>query len=140
MTATAFPDLTGRWLGRFDYPSDDPPVPFEADLREEAGLLTGQTEEPNGFRPDMGPLLHAVIEGRRDVTGLSFVKHYLGFSQGDDPVYEGEADSTLTRISGRWFFRGDPGWSGRFVMMRKPLAAERALRRARRAVPAGEVP
>lgn len=130
MRSAGFPDLTGRWLGRFDYPADYPPVPFEADLLEEAGLLTGQTEEPNGFRADQGPMLQAVIEGQRLGAEVRFVKRYLGFSQGVDPVYEGVADAALTRISGRWVFPGQPGWSGRFVMMRKPLAAERALRRA----------
>lgn len=135
MSGAGFPDLTGRWLGRFDYPSGYPPVSFEADLAEEAGLLAGQTEEPNGFRDDMGPLLQAVIEGHRSGGMVRFVKRYLGFSQGDDPVYEGTADAALTRISGTWFFVGKPGWSGRFVMMRKPLAADRAMRRASRTAP-----
>lgn len=139
MTAGAFPDLTGRWLGRYDYPMGDPPVPFEADLVEEAGLVSGQTEEPNTFRPGMGALLQAVIEGHRGAGGLRLVKRYLGFVQ-EDLIYDGVADAALTRISGRWFFASGPGLSGRFVMMRKPLAAESALRRARRAEPVGVGP
>jgi hypothetical protein len=135
VSGPAFPDLTGRWLGRFDYPSDYPATSFEADLAEEAGLLAGQTEEPNSFRADMGPLLQAVIEGHRSGGAVRFVKRYLGFPQPDDPVYEGTADAALTRISGRWLFVGKPGWSGRFVMMRKPLAADRAMRRTGRAAP-----
>ena len=51
------------------------------------------------------------------------MKDYLGFDQGDDPVYAGAADASRKRIEGRWSFAGLPGVFGRFVMMRKPGAA-----------------
>ena len=121
----AFPNLTGRWLGRYD---QDPPassVAFEADLVEGGFTFTGQTREPNTFRSDMGEMLTASLTGGRSGSEVSFVKVYNGFTQGEDPVYEGVVNTKLTRITGYWSFSQYPNASGRFVMMRKPLASAR---------------
>jgi hypothetical protein len=123
------PSLTGRWLGRYEYPYAAPPVPFEADLVEDAGLLTGTIYEPNTFKPGAGPELLADITGSRAGAQVVFQKRYRGAPGHEWPFYEGTANSALTRIEGYWIFR-HIGFSGRFVMMRKPKATATAKREA----------
>jgi hypothetical protein len=121
--ARAFTSLTGRWLGRYEYDAGPEPVPFEADLIEDLGFLSGETAEGNTFRPELDGTLHAVITGNHSKGSVHFTKTYLGFEADDHPIYSGRANANLTRIEGRWFFPSQPGWAGRFVMMRKPGAA-----------------
>lgn len=125
-----FHSLTGRWIGRFDYGMGGG-VAFEAELIEQDGQISGRTAEANAFRADQGHTLVAQLQGDRAGLAVQFIKIYLGFDQGANPVYEGQADAGLTRIGGRWRFTGLRGGSGRFVMMREPLAAARRRRRAR---------
>lgn len=118
--------LNGRWIGRYEYRAlAGQVVAFEADLVDIRGALSGETLEPNTFRPEQGIDLTARITGSRDGRDVQFVKAYDGFDQGDDPVYEGQANAALTRIVGRWHFPWSPGDSGRFVMVRKPMARAR---------------
>ncbi|WP_284166004.1 hypothetical protein [Frigidibacter sp. SD6-1] len=126
--------LTGRWLGRYDYQGAAEPVPFEVDLHDTGGSLTGDVTEPNSFRPDQGTILSAVLNGDHNGLRVSFIKRYVGFDQGDHPRYQGELNPARTRIEGRWHFPKSPAQSGRFVMMRKPRAAaeERASEAAER--------
>jgi hypothetical protein len=103
-----FADLTGRWLGRYEYPDGNDTVPFEAELAE---------------------TLDAILTGQRDGMTVLFAKRYLGFQE-DGPIgYEGTVDAALSRIEGHWSFALPVQYSGRFVMMRKPLASARAARR-----------
>lgn len=118
-------DLTGRWMGRYEYDRGGTPTAFEAELTEAADL-SGEMWEPNGFRKDLGAELSATLSGARTGDQVSFVKRYLGFEQGDHPIYDGTANAALTRIEGRWRFTHQPGWGGRFVMMRKAKAAATA--------------
>ena len=120
-------DLTGRWLGRYDYDSGEG-VPFEADLTEQDGTLTGQIDEPNTFDPDAPESLTADIRGVRQGAEVSFEKLYHGFAAVECPTYNGTLNPALTRISGTWSFRAYPGHTGRFVMMRKPRTKARAKR------------
>jgi len=123
--------LNGRWLGRYEYSGlAGQVVAFEADVVEIRGALSGETQEPNTFRPDQGTDLTARISGRREGREVRFVKTYEGFDQGDDPVYEGQVNAALTRIVGRWHFPWSRGESGRFVMVRKPRARARVAERA----------
>jgi hypothetical protein len=119
--------MTGRWLGRYEYPYGPPPVPFEADLIDEAGGLSGAIYEPNTFRPNAGPELSADITGSRTGAQVVFQKRYRGAPAREWPFYEGTVNSAFTRIEGRWIFH-HIGLSGRFVMMRKPLATVSAAR------------
>jgi hypothetical protein len=134
--AQMYKNLTGRWLGRYDQPAQQPSVPFEADLVEEAGSLTGETQEPNTFRRELGPTLTAILSGGRTGQTVSFIKDYQGFAQ-HGPVYLGEANAALTRIAGHWSFPGLPGLTGRFVMMRKPLAAAKVTKAREVKLPEG---
>lgn len=130
---TGFRCLSGRWLGRYDYPDGMESVGFEVDLSEAGGALTGLVREPNTFRPEMGEELVAQVMGEHAAGQVSFVKYYIGFAQGDDPVYEGRANHALTRVEGHWRFAGQVGWSGRFVMIRKPEAVRAEAAEARQA-------
>jgi hypothetical protein len=125
-----FENLSGQWLGRYEYEHGQPPVAFEADVTDDAGALSGQTGEQNTFRPGLGPVLTAIISGTRTAHDVAFSKQYQGFEQGDRLAYQGTANAALTRIEGRWRFVGTPWFAGRFVMMRKPKAAARAARKA----------
>jgi hypothetical protein len=118
---TGFTSLTGRWLGRYEYPYGAPPVTFEAELTDLAGELSGEIYEPNTFRPDAGPELSADILGQRDGGQVTFLKRYRGLPSERWPHYDGTVNARLTRIEGRWLF-AQVNFSGRFVMMRKPLA------------------
>ncbi len=133
--AERFQTLTGKWLGRYGYAHSSLVVPFEADLVEKGGDLSGRTTEPNTFRFDLGSYLEAALAGGRGDGAVNFIKRYDGFSPSDDPVYAGLVNAALTRIEGTWRFPRKPWASGPFTMMRKPLAAARASRRARAGVP-----
>lgn len=118
--------LTGQWMGRFEYDRGGNPTAFDTELAEISGSLSGEIREPNSFRDDMGAELAATLDGARAGDAISFVKRYVGFKQGDHPIYEGQANADLTRIEGRWRFANQPGWGGRFVMIRKRLARAQA--------------
>ena len=123
-------DLTGRWMGRYDYNSRVlPAVAFEVVLEEEAGHLTGIITEPNGFRGDRGASLRARLIGGRDGAEVRFVKYYIGFDQDDDPHYAGTANAALTRIEGTWHFPVIGGKGGRFVMTRERVQVAVRARR-----------
>lgn len=121
------PSLTGRWPGRYEYPYAAPPVPFEAEIVEDAGMISGAIYEPNTFKRDAGPELLADITGNRAGAQVVFQKRYRAAPAQEWPIYEGTANNALTRIEGRWIFH-HIGFSGRFVMIRKPMAAAKAKR------------
>jgi len=111
-------NLTGPWKGRFDYDEGGKPVAFELELVDVVGNLSGQISEPNTIAGAVGDVLMASIEGSHDGGAIRFVKYYSGLDQGDDPVYEGQLNATGTGASGRWSFPTEPGWGGRFVLIR----------------------
>lgn len=121
--------LTGRWLGRYDYGDGRPGVAFEAALLDQGGALSGVIEEPNTFGRGASPVLAADVDGTRAGSAVSFLKQYLGTGPESWPSYHGTANAALTRVEGRWWFASDPRQSGRFVLMRKPRAEDRAERR-----------
>ncbi|MDX8351914.1 hypothetical protein [Cognatiyoonia sp. IB215182] len=110
--------ISGHWTGRYEYGLGAEPVPFEAVIAEAAGQLLGDITEPNTFHRDMGAELTATLMGQRTGHDVYFRKTYDGFDQGDDPVYEGQLNSAMTRILGRWRFPKSPALSGRFMMVR----------------------
>lgn len=128
LMSKSYTSLSGRWLGRYEYPDGREPVPFEAVLAEELDLLAGEIEEPNTFAQGHGPVLSAMIEGSRDGLSVEFRKRYHGFALQSCPQYDGEVNAALTRIEGIWRFAAQPGFVGRFVMMRKPMAEARLER------------
>lgn len=110
--------LTGSWSGAFRYPGDAfPETVFSAQIEESSGAFVGTTQEPNLADPQLdASVLRADIEGVREGRTITFTKFYDELaSEGFAIRYEGEADEALTRIDGVWI---NPGWSGRFFMIR----------------------
>ena len=122
------PDLSGHWHGFYNMPDSGPPTPFEAELQDTGGLLSGETSE-EGDTPDCyGTILHAVIDGRRDRGHVSFTKRYDYLPRADYAIlYEGSLAPGGDEIEGRWTIPGV--WSGTFLMVRaRKEKAEEAAR------------
>lgn len=124
-------DLSGRWIGRYAYDRSGEIVSFEAMLTETAGVLRGETVEPNTFRAELGPVLLAALSGSRTGVEVSFVKAYTDFEDIDRPLYEGRVNAALTRIDGTWRMWNAGWFTGRFMMTRdQPTARARVRERA----------
>ena len=122
-------DLSGRWTGLYNYPCPIPPVGFEAELRDEAGSLTGtMSEADDGFDEPGGPL-HSIVEGSREGSAVTFSKLYDDAERMPEPVfYTGTVQPDGNEISGRWEIPGY--WSGTFLMIRESGLAEAAAAKA----------
>jgi hypothetical protein len=122
-------NLSGIWKGIFNYPRLLPPNHFEAELRDQLGVLTGETfERGNGFR-NKGQPLPAMLEGQRHGFSVTFVKRYDEFKRVSTPVhYTGTVRGDGNEISGTWEIPGQ--WSGTFLMIRakpKSIGVERKI-------------
>ncbi len=104
------------------------PTAFNAILEEAGGGLTGETIEPNTFRPDAGDTLVAGLTGSRDGSEVFLVKTYSDF-RGERLHYHGTADRALKRITGTWHFPSRPQIRGTFVMVRQGRATARSRQR-----------
>ena len=108
-------DLSGQWSGIYNYPALYPPNTFEATIRDSAGVITGETVEPDAHL--RGPDRHAVIDGSHAGNSVRFTKIYDDFEL-DAPVihYQGTIQADGDEIEGRWDIPGV--WSGTFLMVR----------------------
>lgn len=116
-------NLTGSWSGNYIYPGSLAPVPFNVELRDSGGALSGIVTEP--APPYMGGgEIEAVLTGARSGSAVTFTKVYDTLEHFLNPVrYEGVLDEEEAEISGEWHILGD--WSGGFVMTRpKPERAD----------------
>jgi len=93
-------DLSGRWTGVFNFPRDLPPGPFEAEIRDLAGAISGVTTEPGDWYDPPGTILDAVIEGRRDGTLVTFLKTYGDTLRPDSVSYRGTVQPGGDEIQG----------------------------------------
>jgi hypothetical protein len=124
--------LTGAWEGLYSYPDALEPTPFKASLVEQAGALSGATQEIADviWGPLFGDMLHATLEGWREGRRVEFLKAYHGLTWEhgyDGPIlYVGELSADGVEIEGTWT---NSGWSGRFLMVRAGRKAEAARRR-----------
>ena len=117
-------DLSGDWIGIYNYPHSAPPTGFSASLRDHGGLVTGETSEPS----PKGGALHAVIEGNREGDRLVFTKIYDDLEFSTAPVrYDGRIDPGGDEIEGKWTIPGI--LSGSFLMVRGARADERVEER-----------
>ena len=127
-------NLSGNWKGIFTYPHTLPPNQFDAELRDHAGMLTGETFEVGGSGAGRGQPLHAMIEGRRQGSDVDFIKHYDVFRRAGTPVhYSGSVSADGSEISGVWDIPGS--WSGTFLMIRARPKAAAAERKTAETVP-----
>ncbi len=123
-------DLTGDWVGSFNYPRTLPPVVFRATLDDDGGCLVGATVEPGrATRGGAGLMLTATLQGRRDGRAVRFLKTYDAVTRNLDAVrYEGQLSPDGSEIDGRWTIVG--AWSGEFVMVRRGFPYAATARRA----------
>lgn len=108
-------DLSGLWVGMFNYPAEFPPNNFEAELRDAAGLITGLISQPREIFDYPGPPRQAVVDGHRSGSQLSFVKVYDDLER-HTVHYSGTIQPGGDEIEGIWTIPGD--WSGTFMMVR----------------------
>jgi len=109
-------DLSGHWMGLFNFPHSLPPGPFEAEIRDLAGAITGVTTEPGCNYDPPGTILDATIEGRREGSVLTFQKTYADELRPDVVFYHGVISPGGEEIEGEWTIPGE--WSGTFLMIR----------------------
>ena len=119
--------LSGSWTGRFDYDNvaNGTPVSFDAVLTQSGSTIRGEIVEPNTFRPETTDTLLAVVTGTRSGSNVSFTKIYTDFEDTDHPHYEGQINTTATRITGRWYFPSMSSIKGTFSLARTAEAAAR---------------
>jgi hypothetical protein len=119
-------DLSGIWSGIYSYPALYPPNMFEATIRDCGGVITGVISQPGEFFEPPGTVQHAVIEGSRAGSALSFVKMYDDLTRAT-PHYHGLVQPGGDEIEGEWTIPGN--WSGTFLMIRAAKAGEAIERR-----------
>ena len=121
-------DLSGVWHGFYNMPYGGPPTPFEATLRDVAGLLSGLTTETGDTEDCAGQTLHAVIEGGRDGGAVHFTKRYDYLPRAHYAIhYEGALQAGGDEIEGSWRIPG--AWSGTFLMVRGSRQGETVAKR-----------
>ncbi len=109
-------NLSGLWSGSYVYPGELKPVPFNVELRDHDGRLSGEVSEPAPPYMAVGEA-HAMLTGGRSGSNVSFTKVYDSLEHFLDPVtYVGTLDDEECEIAGTWSI--SPGFSGSFVMTR----------------------
>jgi hypothetical protein len=121
----------------FNYPGPFPPVGFEAELGDDGGSITGTIFESDDNPHGTGETLHSIVDGVRQGSAVTFSKMYEDDERMPEPVfYSGTVQPDGNEISGRWEIAGQ--WSGTFLMVRNPGAAESAEEEVGEEVPAGD--
>jgi hypothetical protein len=111
-------DLTGTWHGTFNYPHMKPPNNFTAILRDQAGLLSGETIEIADNQGEPKTEIQAFISGTHAGGAVAFEKRYDDLGRADYVVsYTGEIHDEGHEIRGRWSI--PKIWSGTFIMIRR---------------------
>jgi len=104
-------------------------VPFTATLIESGGSFGGSTHEICRIGRGRLATLCAFIDGARRGARIDFIKTYDGSAGWSHAiVYDGALNADGTEIDGRW--RGQGGFSGRFLMIRPVRESVAADRRA----------
>lgn len=113
-------NLSGVWLGIFNYPEDLPATSFRATLTDTGGRLGGTIEEIDAVVV-VGRHLASAVDGTRSGRAVRFTKFYAPVRDGYDAVvYEGSVSAEGDEIVGTWQVPG--AWGGSFIMTR-PQAA-----------------
>ncbi|KAF0175398.1 MAG: hypothetical protein IV086_06885 [Hyphomonadaceae bacterium] len=128
--------LTGAWSGEYVYPFKIPGnpmrVPFNADLDDVGGSITGSIDEPNTFAVEDVPRLFSNVVGARTGSRVEFIKTLDGTGgETHSILYEGDISADFDRIEGSWSIPGV--WSGAFFMEREGAQVEAAIERAAKA-------
>lgn len=126
-------DLSGSWHGIYNYPDGSPPVEFEAEIRDSAGILVGSIREVDDYIGLDAVALEATIDGCREGTSVRFTKFYEANDMVEDGefdivLYEGEVGDDGHEIQGQWHI--PDCWAGTFLMVRARHSAAQADREA----------
>lgn len=115
-------DLNGKWMGRYNYDSDDGFGTFTLNLTEQDGRIAGRITEPNTFRDGGAPTFDAIIFGYRKRNRIDFTKRYDGETapHNSDILYTGRYIVGKDLITGQWLMPDVKDWGGRFEMTRAP--------------------
>ncbi|GAA0458496.1 MULTISPECIES: hypothetical protein [Sphingomonas] len=117
-------DLSGVWLGIFNYPEDLPATSFRATLTDTGGRLGGTIEEIDAVIL-VGRHLTSALDGTRDGRAVRFTKFYAPVSEDYDVVeYRGTVNAEGDEITGHWQVHG--AWGGSFIMTRPQAAPAQA--------------
>jgi hypothetical protein len=109
-------DLSGVWIGIFNYPEDLPATSYRATLTDSGGRLGGTIEEIDAVVM-VGQRLTAAIDGTRTDRSVRFTKFYAAPDEVYDIVeYQGTVNAEGDEITGHW--RVGDAWSGSFIMTR----------------------
>ncbi|MDB5491461.1 MAG: hypothetical protein JWO78_1310 [Micavibrio sp.] len=110
--------LTGHWTGVYDYPDNvDEAVPFDVNLLDTAGHLTGTIHEPSTFAT--ATTAYANLTGHYDGQNVLFIKEYENSTDQNHYVrYEGTLNQVKNQIEGHWTTVEEQPWSGPFIMNR----------------------
>ena len=128
-------DLSGDWIGFYNYDFACPPTEFEASIRDSDGLLTGVTTETFEGPDKKESILQAVIDGHREGVSVRFTKLYDDLELTPDMVvYEGRILPGGDEVEGTWSIEGNG--SGTFMMMRKRREGATVARKIEEEVPA----
>lgn len=110
-------DLSGNWVGIFNYPGNcQPATSFAAQLRDTAGVLAGDTSEPDVLGEAGGPKLRGNVTGSHSGGRVQFLKCYDNYDT-DPIIYSGILADGGNEISGDWTI--PDVWSGTFIMIRQ---------------------
>lgn len=110
-------NVSGVWKGILYYPRLLPPLPFDAELREYSGKISGETIEIGDMGPGTGRQLIALLEGMRINSHVCFSKRYDHLGRSDYVVnYDGWLNEDASELAGVWSI--PDSWSGSFLMMR----------------------
>jgi hypothetical protein len=109
-------DLSGVWIGIFNYPEDLPATSYRATLTDSGGRLGGTIEEIDAVVM-VGQRLTAAIDGTRTDRSVRFTKFYAAPDEVYDIVeYHGTVNPEGDEITGHW--RVGDAWTGSFIMTR----------------------
>lgn len=118
-------NLSGVWIGIFNYPEDLPATSFRATLTDSGGRLSGTIEEIDAVVV-VGRHLTSAVDGTRTGRSVQFTKFYAPVRDGYDAVvYQGTVSADGDEVTGTWQVPG--AWGGSFIMTRPqaaPLQAE----------------
>lgn len=110
-------NLSGAWAGAYSYPTHEPPVLFDAVLRDGGGVIDGTTIERDALHGSTGRILSARLDGHRRHRRVTFWKTYETASPDYGVVlYDGQVSQDGLEIAGRWTIPSI--WSGTFLMIR----------------------
>lgn len=115
-------DLNGKWMGRYNYDSDNGFGTFTLNLTEQDARIAGRIKEPNTFQGGGAPTFDAIIFGYRKRNRIDFTKRYDGKTapHDSDILYTGRFIPDKDLITGQWLMPDVKDWGGRFEMTRAP--------------------